>query len=78
MSTSDPQGQSQFRPQGHFMNKFCRGPQGDATYKISNLYAFQFQRKRILKIGFFVPMFWLVTPGAGLVLTPGASYEQTL
>ena len=27
---------------------------------------------------FFVPMFRLVTPGAGLVLTKGASYEQTL
>ena len=59
------------------MNKLGRDPQGDATYKMSNLYAFQFQRK-ILKIGFFVPMFQLVTPGAGLVLTPGASYEQIL
>ena len=58
------------------MNKHGRGPQGDATYKISNFYAFQFQRRRIFKIGFFVPMFQLVTPGVGLVLTPGASYEQ--
>ena len=73
-----PPGRGQFWPQGHFMNKLGRGPQGDATYKISNLHAFQFQRKRILKIGCFVPIFWLVTPGAGLVLTPGASYEQTL
>ena len=59
------------------MNKLGKGPQGDATYQISNLYAIQFQRKTILKMGFFVPMFQLVTPGVGLVLTPRASYEQT-
>ena len=63
--------------QGHHMNKLGRGPQGDATYQISNLYAIQFQKRKILKMGFFVPMFQLVTPGAGPVLTPGASYEQT-
>ena len=44
---------------------------------ISKLYAFQFQRKRILKIGFFVPMFQLVTPGVGPIFTPGASSKQT-
>ena len=59
------------------MNKLGRGLQGDATYQISNLYAIQFHRKKILKMGFFVPMFQLVTPGVGPVLTPGASYEQT-
>ena len=58
------------------MNKLSRGPQGDATYQISNLYAIQFKRRKILKMGFFVPMFQLVTPGAGPVLNPGASYEQ--
>ena len=59
------------------MNKFGRGPQGDATYQISNLYAIQFQRRKILKMGFFVLMFQLVTPlGEGPVLTTGASYEQ--
>ena len=57
------------------MNKLSRGSQGDATYQISKL--FQFQRWRILKMGFFVPMFHRVTPGAAPVLTPGASYEQT-
>ena len=65
-----PPGWGQFWPQGHFMNKLGRGSQGDATYKIWNLYAFQFQRRRILKIGLFVPMFQLVTPGVGLVLAP--------
>ena len=63
--------------QGHIMNKLGRGPQGDATYQISNLYAIQYQRRKILKMSFFVPMFQLVTPGAGPVLTPGTSYEQT-
>ena len=32
---------------------------------------------RILKMGFFVPMFQLVTPRLGPILTLGASYEQT-
>ena len=32
--------------------------------------------KRILKLVFIVPMFQLVTPGAGPVLTPQESYEQ--
>ena len=49
------------------MNKLGRGPQGDAKSKMSKLYAFQFQRRRILKMGFFVPMFQLVTPGVGPV-----------
>ena len=53
------------------MYKFGRGPQGDATYQISNLYAIQYQRRIILK------MFQLVTPWTGPVLTPGASYEKT-
>ena len=35
----------------HFMNKLCRGPQGDATYQISNLYAFKFQRKKNFEEG---------------------------
>ena len=33
--------------------------------------------KKILKLVFFVPMFQLVTRGVRLVLTQGASYEQT-
>ena len=61
---------------GDHMNKLCRGPQGDATYQMSKLHAFQFQR-RILKFAVFVSMFQLVTPGAGSVLTPGASYVRT-
>ena len=58
------------------MNKHGKGPQGDATYQISNLCAIQFQRRKILKMGFFVPMFQLMTPLAGPALTAGASYEQ--
>ena len=52
------------------MNNHGRGPLGDASYQISKLYAFKFQR-RFLKISFFVPMLKLVTPGAGPVLIPG-------
>ena len=59
------------------MNKLGRGPQRDAIYQISNFYAIQFQKRKKLKMGFFVPLFQLVTPGVGPVLTPGASYEQT-
>ena len=59
------------------MNKLGRCPLGDSKNQISKLYTFQFQRKRILKMGFFVPMFQLVTPVLGPILTLGASYEQT-
>ena len=58
------------------MNKLGKGPQGDAIYQILQLYAFQFQRRRILKMGLFVPMLELVTPGVGPVLTLGASNEE--
>ena len=39
------------------MKKLDRDPQGDAAYQISKLYAFQFQRVKILKMGFIVPTF---------------------
>ena len=56
-------------PWGIIMNKIDKGLQGDATYQKSMLYPFQFQR-RILKLVFFLPMFQLVTPVVGSVLTP--------
>ena len=59
---SDPQGGASFDSKGHHMNKIDKGLQGDATYQISKLYPFQFQKRRILKLVFFVPMFQLVTP----------------
>ena len=59
------------------MNKLGRGVLGNATYQISKLHAFQFERGRILKLVCFVPMFYLVTPEAGPILTPGASYGRT-
>ena len=62
-------------PKGHHVNKIDKGLQGDAIYQKSKLYLFQFQRRRILKLVFFVPMFQLATPGVGLVLTPKESYE---
>ena len=42
-----------------------------------NIKALRLRKRRILKMGFFVRMSQLVTPGAGPVLTPGASYKQT-
>ena len=56
------------------MNKIDKGLQGDATYQKSMLYPFQFQRRRILKLDFFLPMFQLVTPG-GVSFDPKESYE---
>ena len=70
-----PRGGASFDPKGHHVNKIDKGLQGDATYRKSKLYFFQFQRRRILKLVFFVPMFQLVTPGVGSVLTPKESYE---
>ena len=61
----------------HHMYKLIRSLKGDATYQMSKLYAIQFQRRRILNFALFVPMFKLVDPWAGPVLTPGAPYEQT-
>ena len=70
----DPRFGASYDPKGHHVNKIDKGLQGDATYRKSKLYLFQFQR-RILKLVFFVPLFQLVTPGVGSVLTPKESYE---
>ena len=74
VQTCDPRDWAIFDPKGHYMNKTDKGLQGDATYQESKLYSFQFQR-RILKLVFFVPMFQLVIPGVGSVLTPKESNE---
>ena len=73
--TCDPGGGASFDPKGHHMNKIDKGLQGDATYQKTKLYPFQFQRRRILKLVFFVPMFQLVTHGVGSVVTPKESYK---
>ena len=73
--TCDPRGGTSFDPNGHHMNKIDKGLKGDATYQNPMLYPFQFKRRKILKLVFFVPMFQLVTPGVGSVLTPKESYE---
>ena len=52
------------------MNELGKGSKGDAIYQISNLYAIQFQKRKILKMGFFVPMFQLVTPPGGASFDP--------
>ena len=45
-----------------------------AKYQSSTYSSF---REKKMKISFFVPLFKLVTPGTGPILTPGASYEHT-
>ena len=47
---------------GYQMKKHGRGLVGDATYRISKLYAFEFHRRENLKFSFFVYMFELITP----------------
>ena len=42
-------GAGPFWPQGYHLNKLGRGLLGDATYKLSKLYALWFQRRRFLK-----------------------------
>ena len=56
-----------------------KGPLLDATCQISKLKTFQFQRKRILKKGFFNPKFQLVNAPCAWANfdPPRASYEQT-
>ena len=53
-STYHPQGGASFDPRDILWTNLL-GPQGDAIYQISNLYANQFQRRKILRMGFFVP-----------------------
>ena len=74
--TCDPWGGASFYLMGYQMNKLGRSPLGDATYKISKLYAFHFQRRRIPKFVFFVPMLELVNPTAGPVLTQGVRMNK--
>ena len=60
--------QGHFWPQGHNLNKLGRGPLGDATYKISRLYALWAQTR-------FFHVFPYVkhgTPGVGPFSAPGA------
>ena len=57
-------GQGLFWPHGHHMNRLSRGLQGDATYKISvKAPGLLVSEKKNLKMGFFVPIFQLVTTG---------------
>ena len=65
-----------FDPQWDHMNKLGRDPQDDAIYQIWKLYVFQFQRTRTLKLIFFVPTFYLVTPGAGPFWPKGHHIKQ--
>ena len=70
LQTCDSRVGASFDPKGHHMNKIDKGLQGDATYQKSKLYPFQFQRRRILKLVFFVPIFQIVTPCGGFSFDP--------
>ena len=43
--TCDPWGGDSFDSKGHHVNKINKGLQGDATYRKSKLYPFQFQEE---------------------------------
>ena len=68
--TCDPWGGASLYPKGDHVNKTDKGLQGDATYQKSKLYPFQFQRRRILKLVFFVPVIQLVTHQDGISFDP--------
>ena len=61
--TCDPRGRASFDPKS--VNKLGRGPLGDATYQISKLFSFQFQRRRILKFPSLFLCSNLWPPGQG-------------
>ena len=75
VQTCDP-GTGPILAQGHNSDQMGKGPPGDATYQIAKLYAFQFQKRRILKFVFFVPKFQPATPPGGASFDPRASYQQ--
>ena len=70
-------GQGHFWPKGHNLNKHGRGLLGDATYQISRLYALWFQTRRFVHAFPHKAYVNNATPGARLVLAPGALFEQT-
>ena len=69
-----PQWWRQSWPKGHHMYKLGGGPLIDTTYRISMLCAFQRPRKGLLKFSTFFPMFKLVTPVTGPVLSLGQTW----
>ena len=75
--TCDPRGGASFDPRGILWTNLVEVHKETphTKYQISTPSSFREEKK--LKMGFFVPMFQLVTPGNGPVLTPGALYEQT-
>ena len=63
-------GWGQFWLQGHHMNTIDRGPEGDAQYQMSKLYAFQFQRRKFLKLGLLCFYVLICDPQGGLSFDP--------
>ena len=80
-----PPGGVSFDPQEHHMNEHGKGPGGDATYRISKLYAFQFQRRKVLSLPFFfiylfiyLFIFFFFFCSYVPICDLGTSYELTL
>ena len=62
-SKIDPRGRGQSWPEEHNINKLGRGPQGDAAYQISKLYALRVSKKKNFEIFFlcsYVPTYLYV------------------
>ena len=72
-----PPGRGQFWPRGHHMNNLGRGPLGDTTYKYQSSALSSFREEEFRSFPSLFLCFELVTPGAGPVLTPGTSSEQS-
>ena len=63
-------GKGHFLPQGHNLNKLCRGPLGGATYQASMPCGFR-QEDFFHVFPIYANVKYL-TPGAGPFLAPGA------
>ena len=68
--TCDTQGGVGFDPKGHHMNKIDKGQQGDATYRKSKLYPFQFQEKKNFEVGFLCSYVPTCDPWGGASFDP--------
>ena len=66
-----------FWPQRNHMNKTDKGPQRDAKWQNIKALILPVSEKKNFEVGFLCFYIPLVTPGVGLILTPGASYEPT-
>ena len=72
--TQDPLARGHVGPWSLGLNKFGKGPPGNAIYQISSPWAKQFWRRRFFK---YISFLNLRPPAAGPFWTPGPPFEQT-